>query len=646
MIAREIIVLLAVAAAGLVAGRFLRLPPIVAYLVAGVLAGPDVLGWISRTPAIEQIAELGVALLLFGVGIEFSLARLRRILGRMVASGGLQVSLTVAATAAAVHLLGGSMPTAVFTGFLIALSSTAIVLKLYVDTGEIDTPQGQAAAGILLFQDLALVPMMLLIPVLASPRESMVLAAGLALAKAALTVGGLLFLARAVLPRTLALVARAGTPELFPVAALVIAFGTAFGAVELGLSLPIGTFLAGLALSGSPYAHQVFAEVLPLRDAMVAVFFTSIGMLLDPAVVATQPILLASMVALVALKGAFSALIVGALWQSQRLAVMSGLGLAQIGEFSFVLAHQGVRAGLLPAPYAQALLGTAILTMAATPFLLQLARRIAPVGAAAPGDRQPRTLQNHVLVLGYGSTGQAVARVLKETGIPFVAIEMLASVADAARREQMPVRFGDASRRRILEEAGAAQARAAVVTVGDPAATRRIVSLLRQLNPDARIIVRVQRVSEIDELERLGADEVVPSEFETSIELFARLLTHLGVPRHVVRIQEAVIRLEHYQALRGPAVSPSEMMAKTQQLIAGGLIENARVMEGSRACGKTLAELRLGAIVLSVVRNEAPLPPPDSRTRLEAGDLVVLFGPHERIDRALEALEATPPAAP
>src|SRR5437870_8292200 len=310
--------LLAVATAGLVVGRALGLPAIVAYLVAGVLVGPGGLGLVSHSAAISEIAELGVALLLFGVGIEFSLERLRRILPRMLASGALQVAGTVAATALAFRALALPWSAALFTGFLGSLSSTAIVFKLYDEEGELDAPQGLAAAGILLFQDLAMVPMMLLVPVLASAGGGAAGAAAVALVAGAAALAVVLVLARAVLPRLLALVARAGTPELFPLAALVVAFGTALGAARLGLSLPIGAFLAGLALSGSLYAHQVFAELLPLRDAFVAVFFTSIGMLFEPAAIAAAPALLAGMV-----------------------------GLAQIGEFSFVLTRQGAASGVI-----------------------------------------------------------------------------------------------------------------------------------------------------------------------------------------------------------------------------------------------------------------------------------------------------------
>jgi len=641
----EVIALLAVAATGLLAGQALRLPAVVAYLVTGIVFGPAGLGWVAHSTAIERLAEIGVALLLFGIGIEFSLERLRHILPRMVTSGALQVTITTAVTAVLFRALGTALPAAILVGFLVSLSSTAIVFKLYDERDEIDTPQGLAAAGILLSQDLALVPMMLLVPVLAGPGEGVAAAAGLALLQALLALAALLVLARAALPRVLALVARTGTPELFPLAAFVLALGTALAAAQLGLSLPIGAFLAGLALSGSRYAHQVFAELLPLRDAFVAIFFASVGMLVEPWAIVDAPGLLAGMLGGVLCKGLVIAAIVGAVWRSWRLAILTGLGLAQIGEFSFVLAREGAAAGLVPPGVEQALLGAAILSMGATPFLLGLARRLGATGGEAARPGRAAGLRDHVLVIGYGTTGQAIARVLRETGIPFVAVDMLSDAVEAGRREEMPVRFGDVSRRAVLDQIGAGSARAAVVALGDPAATRRVVAMLRQGNATVRILVRARRVTEIAELERLGADEVIPGEFESSIELFVRLLTHLGVPRHVVRVQESVIRLGHYQALRGVGATP-ELLAQTHAIVMGGILETAQVMRGSEAAGRTLAELDLrrqtGATVLSIVRADGPLPTPDGPTRLETGDLVVLYGPHVAIDRALRLLE--PPA--
>lgn len=649
MLALDVVVLLTVAGTGLLAGRALGLPAIPAYLVAGVVAGPGGLGLVQRSAALDQLAELGVALLLFGVGIEFSLGRMRRILPRMLASGGTQIVATIGVTALLFRALGQDWPVAVLIGFLVALSSTAIVFKLFDDSGEIDAPHGQAAAGILLLQDLALVPMMLLLPVLAQPGESVVVATITALGKAVATLGVLLFVARAALPRLFALVAGARVSELFPLAAIAVAFGTALVAWRVGLSPPIGAFLAGLALSGSRYAHQVFAELLPLRDAFVALFFTTIGMLLRPEALLASPAFLVAIVAAVALKGLLVGGIVHLLARSSGVGVLTAAALSQIGEFSFVLMEQGVDVGLLGETQEQAFLAAAILTMGATPFLLAGAHRLAAVGAdtaGAPGGAASRR-SGHVVLVGYGHTGQAVARVLRETGIPFEAVDLLAENVEAARRDGVPVHFGDASRRAVLDQLGVEAARAAVVAVGDPGATRRIVTQLRRANADLRLLVRARRVGEIAELERLGADEVIPSEFEVSIELFVRLLTHLGIPRHLVRMQESIIRTEHYRALRGLGATDA-LLAETKKLVAGGILETAQVMAGSAAAGRTLAELDLqrtrGVVVLSVVRGDEPLPAPGGRTRLETGDLVVVFGPHESIDRALALFE--PATAP
>jgi CPA2 family monovalent cation:H+ antiporter-2 len=320
-----------------------------------------------------------------------------------------------------------------------------------------------------------------------------------------------------------------------------------------------------------------------------------------------------------------------------------GVGLAQVGEFSFVLADTGVDHGLLPKALEQAFLGGAIVTMAATPFLMMMARRLVRLGEHVPGDHEA-ALSGHVVVIGYGTTGQAVARVLGDTGIRFLAVDALPEAVEAATRERLPVHFGDATRRAVLDRLGVGRARAVVVAVSDPVATRRIVSLVRQLTDEARVIVRVRRVAEIDELERLGADEVIPSEFETSIEIFVRLLQHLGVPRHVTRVQESLIRLGHYRALRGVGRT-TELLTDARRLIAGGILETAQVMPGSAACGRTLAEMNLrrttGATVLSVVRGERPLPTADGHTRLEPEDLIVLYGTHEAIDRAQVLLEPT-----
>lgn len=653
MILLDVVVLLGVAVAGLlfagflgnplaerVFGRRIGIPAVLIYLLAGVLSGPGVLGLARHSDSIEALAEIGVALLLFGVGTEFSLEKLRRMLGFLVIGGTLQVLISAAATAAILVAIGTPLPAAVVSGFLVALSSTALVFKMLGGRGELDAPAGQATAGILLFQDLALVPMMLLLPVLAGPIETMLAATATALLQAGIALAGIVALARVVLPRALELTARARLPELFPSMALLAAFGTALAASGLGLSLPLGAFLAGLALSGTPYAHQVFAELLPLRDVFVALFFTSIGVLLDPAALSGHWGLVAVLVGAVVLKGAVTGAIIGIGWGSARLGVLGGCALAQIGEFSFVLSREAVALGILSRGQEQAFLAAAVLTMAATPFVYFGARKLAILAHGAPAARAAP--KGHVVIVGYDVTGQAVARVLGSTSIPFVVLDMDPARVQAGVAEGLPVHFGDGSRRGALEAAGIESARAVVIAVSDALASRRITALARQLAPKAWILVRAHGVDEIAELERLGATEVVPAEFEASIEIFVRLLQRLGVPRHVARVQEGIIRLGNYHSLRG-ASSSFDMMSDIERLIGGGIIESAEVMKGSAADGRTLGELdfraRTGAVVLTMVRHETPVSNPDDSQRLQAGDRIVVYGPHAAIAAAIDLFE-------
>jgi CPA2 family monovalent cation:H+ antiporter-2 len=653
MLLLDVVTLLGVAVGGLLAagflgnplaervfGRRIGIPPIVVYLFAGVVAGPGVLGLVGHSDSVDALAEIGVALLLFGVGIEFSLEKLRRMVGFLVVGGAVQVVASVAVTAAIMTAIGRPGPEAVVCGFLVALSSTALVFKMLEGRGELDAPSGQASAGILLFQDLALVPMMLLLPALAGPGESVVMAAVAALFRAVVAIAGIVALARFVLPRSLELTAKAKLPELFPSVALLAAFGTALTATALGLSLPLGAFLAGLALSGTPYAHQVFAELLPLRDAFVAIFFTSIGALLDPAALAGNGALVAALVGAVVLKGVVSGAVVGIGWGSARLGVLGGCALAQIGEFSFVLSRQAVELGILSHTLEQAFLGAAVLTMAATPFVYFGGRRLTLLDLGTRVDAGGVT--GHVIIVGYDVTGQAVARVLGSTSIPFVVLDMDPARVQAGVAEGLPVHFGDGSRRGALEGAGIDRARAVVVAVNDALASRRITALASQLGPRATILVRAHEVEEIGELERLGATEVIPAEFEASIELFVRLLQHLGVPRHVARVQEGIIRLGNYHSLRG-APATFEVMSDIERLIGGGIVESAEVMTGSEADGRTLAELdfrnRTGAVVLTMIRNEEPVSNPEDATRLVAGDRLVVYGPHAAIAAAIDLFD-------
>src|SRR6266540_655529 len=622
----------------------LKLPALPGFIVAGVLLGPNALGLVSDVHQGENLAEVGVILLLFTIGIEFSLGRLRE-MGRQVIGGGLaQVGLTVGITSAVAAGFGLAWPVALLLGFLIALSSTAIVLKGLTDGGEIDAPHGRLATGVLIFQDLCVVPMMLVLPFLAGRAAGGATGLLLALGKAVLVVLGVLVLARTVVPRALAEILKTRSRELFLIAIILLGTLTALGTAAAGASLALGAFLAGLVISESDYGHQALAELLPFRDVFISLFFVAVGMLVQVEFIREHPLLAVGGVAVIMGGKTLAAAVGPALMgYSGRVALLAALGISQIGEFSFVLAREGRGMALLPEELYQTFLGVAVCTMLVTPFLLQGFR---PQGMSA-GD-QPLT--DHVIIAGYGLNGRNLAAALRSIQAPYLIVELNSQTVRQARTRGEPAFYGDATREEILRALGAERARMLVVAISDPAATRRMVRVARTLNPRIHIIARTRYVVEIPELTRLGADVVIPEEFETSIEIFARVLAHYNVPRNDVERLVDHIRASHYQALRAADGGPPTTLGTV-----GGIpqmaAERLRLPRHSTLGGKTLAETGLrtqtGALVLSVTRGSSDIPTPGPNFRLAEGDVLVVVGqPHQlRAAGRLVAGEATGDAA-
>jgi len=624
----------------------LKLPALPGFIVAGVLLGPNALGLVSDVHQVESLAEVGVILLLFTIGIEFSLSRLREMGRQVVIGGGAQVLLTVGLSAAVAAALGLAWPVAVLVGFLVALSSTAIVLKGLADKGEIDTPHGRLATGVLIFQDLCVVPMMLVLPFLAGAAGGG--AAGLvwALAKAGLVVAGVLVLARTVVPRVLSEIVKTRSRELFLIAVILVGTLTALGTAAAGASLALGAFLAGLVISESDYGHQAMAELLPFRDVFISLFFVTVGMLVQVGFLRDHPVLaLAGVAAIMGGKSVLAALGPAVLGYSGRVALLAGLAVSQIGEFSFVLARQGRGAGILAEGPYQTFLAVAVLTMLVTPFALQsgpalldVLERWIPLDRLLPGFRPQaltpvgEPLTDHVIVAGYGLNGRNLAAALRSIRAPYLIVELNAQTVRQARARGEPAFYGDATREEILRGLGAERARMLVVAISDPAATRRMVRVARALNPRIHIIARTRYVVEMPELTRLGADVVIPEEFETSIEIFARVLAHYGVPRGDIERLVEEIRGSHYEMLRGDASGRLSLdgVAGVPQMA----IERMRLAPQSALAGKRLAATGLrsetGALVLSVVRGDAEIATPGPQFRLVAGDVLVVVGqPHQ-----------------
>ncbi len=560
----NIVIMLAVAViVTLVFGR-LRLPTLVGLFVAGALAGPKGLGLIDDTEEVRVLAEVGVVFLLFTLGLEFSFRRMLRLARVMLIAGPIQVILTGAAGAGVGLAFGLSWTQALVLGMLVALSSTAVVLKTLTERGEMETPVGRNALGILIFQDILVVPMMLVLPLLGgdgveTPFGPYAIAAIVIGVVVAVFIG-----TKWIAPRILYEAARSRSAEVFLMAVVVICFGVAALSASLGLSLALGAFLAGLIISESEYSHQALSYVLPFRSLLLSFFFVSVGMLLDLGFLARHWwIVLPAAAGLMLAKTLFAALSVLALRYPLRVALGTGMSLNQVGEFSFVLAAVAATHSLLPDSLEQGFLGVAVLTMALTPVELGQTQRVYRwvnklalpgwLGGKLDGDEVGRAgLSGHLIIAGYGTNGRNLARAAGEFELPRVVLEMNPETVRRESREGEPIYYGDATNEAVLVEAGVTRARAAAVVIGDPAATRGIVAQMRRLNPSLYIIARTRFISEVQPLYDLGASDVVPEEFETSLELFRRTARHLGIAEERVVALESSIREDHYRLLSGP----------------------------------------------------------------------------------------------
>ena len=631
-------------------------PPLIGYLLAGALLGPHGLRLARDVHQVEALAEVGVVLLLFTVGLELSLPNLRRLGALVWGAGPIQLVGTSSLAAVAAIAAGYGARQGAFLGLLAALSSTAIVLNLLVDRGEIDAPHGRFLLGILIFQDLAVVPIMLLIPALAGGGGGAG-AALVGLAKTAATAVALVLASRVVVPRLLSAVVATRRKELFVVAVLLVVLGTALATSAAGLSLALGAFLAGLVLSESEYGHQAMADVAPFRDAFNALFFVSVGMLFDARTIAGRPIPLLLVVALLLTGklfwGALPALLFG---YGIRVAAEVGFSLAQIGEFSFVVVRQGLRVGLISDGDYQLFLAAALLSMAATPLLFDGGHRIGVwLSRRLPARSRPRgersaglPSEGHVLVLGFGHTGETLARVLSRARVPYRVLDLNPERVRRGRQKGVPIQYADTTNEHVLKHAGIERARAALVLLSDPRATRRTVRICRSLAPGIFLLARTRYLTEIPELSALGSDEVVAEEFETSLEISGRVLRRLGFPLPWVEAEtDEIRRVRHdaFRRFRAPQATSEQM----RDALGSTRAEFVAIGADWKAAGRTLAQLNLraggGASVLAVVRAGKPHVSPAGDFELAVSDQVLLLGTEKAIESSLKILgsDGSPP---
>ncbi len=620
-----------------------RIPSIVGFLLTGVLCGPTALSLVGDLHTVDLLAEIGVVLLLFTIGMEMSGEELKRLKKPIGIGGGTQVFITITMTFLFAFLFTGNAIQGIFLGFLVALSSTAIVLSLLQQKAQTDSPQGRLCLAILIFQDIAIVPMMLAIPLIAGSMHTDMQTLLLDLGRDFLIIGGIVLFGAYVLPHLMRQIMRTRSRDLLLLATLGITFAIALLTSYAGLSLSLGAFLAGVLLAESEYSLSVLENILPFKDVFTSVFFISVGMLLDvPFFFNNILLVLAIAVLLIVIKMSVVYPSVRLLKYSPKTAILVAFSLAQIGEFSFVLARSGMEHGLMQQNEYQLFLAASILTMTFTPVFMALAPKAADIVIkkfyahqeikSDDEEELHESLKDHLLIVGFGVGGKGLAKVAKEAQIPYSILEANPDTV-AKYRASEPIKHGDASLPLILQHAGIEQARALAILTPDPAATRAIIATARKLNPLLFIVARTRFLSETTVLHDLGANRVIAEEFEASIGVFAYILDYYLLPQQ--KTQELIfnIRNDNY-ATFSTSDSASSLKGLADEF-SDLSISSFIVEENSYVVGKNLQELALpknhALTILAIERSNFTLTTLTPLTLLHAKDTVYLFGSREAI---------------
>ena len=619
------------------------IPAIVGFLFTGIISGPHGLGLIKEIHVVEQFAEVGVVCLLFTIGLEFSIDNLLQIKTLALVGGSIQVVATTVACAWLGSTFGLEHNQAIFFGLLVSLSSTAIVLQILQRTGDIASPHGRMSLGILIFQDIAVIPMTLIVPLLAGDSSSAVSTIITLIIKAVGVFVIVVAAAKWFVPQALYQVARLRDRELFFLGVVFIGLGIAWITAQAGLSLALGAFLAGLIISESDYGHRALGSVIPFRDLFTSFFFVSIGMLLNLKFFAYHPLsILLAAAGLLALKFVTSGLPAIILGFPLKTAILAGLALCGIGEFAFVLLASGNKLKLVDEAFYQTFLGISILTMIAAPFLIARANVVSDFIYMLPlpdklksGLRKTDVLEeenglfNHLIIVGYGLNGRHLYQASRVAHIPVKIIEMNPETVRKEKAKGVPIFYGDAAQEAVLEHAKIHDARSMAIVISDPAATRRVVETAKRLNPGLFIVSRTRYITEMEPLHELGADVVIPEDYEASVEVLNHVLTRYFVPREDIEKFVAQVRSDHYGLLR--SLTPGENNVCNLELyIPDTDITTVRVHKGSRLANKTLAELKLrknhGVTVLAIRRGAHIIGNPGADDLIMAEDSVIVMG--------------------
>lgn len=653
-ILQDIVIILGLSIFIILLFQKIKVPSLLGFLLAGIIAGPYAFNLISSQHEVELLSEIGIIFLLFIIGIELSLKGLASIKNTILIGGGLQVGGTILFTALLGYFIGMPLNTAIFLGFLFALSSTAIVLKIFQEKGEVTSPHGRVAVAILIFQDIVVVPMMLLTPLLAGKSDNILETLGILLVKIIGVCFLIYLLAMYVVPRVFEMVVKTKNRELFILTTIVFCFAVAWLTSSVGLSLALGAFFAGLIISESDYSHQATANVLPFREIFISFFFISVGSLLNLNFFFNNIIwILLLVITVILLKMLIIALTVFILKYPARTILLTVFSLFQVGEFSLLLSTVGLENDLLPQNVYQYFLAISIITMGLTPFIMNYSQEIAyfliklPLPptvrkrldnvkkANRPEQVVMEELTDHLVIIGYGINGQNISKAAKNAKIPYVIVDLAPESFEKAKQAEEPIIFGDATNPVILKHVHAHEARVVVIAISDPGATKKIINAVRDFSQTAYIIVRTRYVKEIEENVRLGADEVIPEEFETSIEIFSRVLRKYLIPHDEIQNFINHLRSSDYEMLTTIKEGPHTPAYQHLNIPNKEIVTLTAQQGPNSVIGKTIQESGIGAnyriIVLAIKRDTHYITEITPETKIKQGDLLFLFGAPSKI---------------
>lgn len=646
----DILVIFAASSLVLLLSIRLKMPPIVGFLITGILIGPSCLGLISESREAKRLADIGMVLLLFTVGMEFSLKKIIQYRKYFFVGGGLQVICTIAAGFVIGVLLGRPVGEAVFLGFLLSLSSTAIVLRILEERGETASPHAKPMLGMLIFQDLAVIPMVVLTPLLGAiavlPEADLLRT----LFFDVIAILFLLIVGYTIVPKILHAVAKTRSRELFLISILLICFGITYGFWHAGISLSLGAFFAGIVIAESEYRHEAIGSVIPFQDVFISLYFVLIGMLLDVQFLMQHPLLiLTATVGVLIVKTLIATAVALGVGVPLRTAVITGLAVSQIGEFTFVLIQEGASSGISTPFHYQLFFAVSLLTMALTPFLFLLAFSLDDAIEKIPmpdwlrkelkiHETEKEGLQGHIVIVGMGLAGKNLSYAARESSIPYIVLETNPDIVQKEKESGEPVHYGDATNETVLMHAGIKKAKCIAIVVNDPTATIRIVKHARRLNPSIYIIVRASYVHEVSHIYTLGADDVIPDELGSSLEIFGKVLKQFDVDECAIEKCLGNVRYEGYEIMR-MIYSRTGIFSHIPTVLIKTMTEVVSVGKRSAAAGKTIKEAALrnllGVTLLLISREGKIIPNPEPEEILFPEDLVVILGSKANLRKAI-----------